>query len=54
MIAPRNPAAAGREPGINFHKSPKLYYWGNPENLGIKPFEYLNLNHCNFFEIWDL
>ena len=52
MIVSRNPAAAGR--GINFRKRYKFGYPANPGNLRITPFEYLNLNHCNFFEIWDL
>ena len=54
MIAPRNLAAAGQGRAIKFHKRPKLFYPCNPGNLRIKAFEYLNLNHCNFFEIWDL
>ena len=43
--------------GINFLKSPIgpiLYYLGIAGTLRIKTFEYLNLNHCDLFEIWGL
>ena len=40
--------------GINFLKGPILCYLGIAGTLRIKTFEYLNLNHCDLFEIWCL
>jgi len=40
--------------GINLLKAPILCYPGIAGTLRIKSFKYLNLNHCDLFEIWDL
>ena len=39
--------------GIIFLKGQRLGYLSSPGNILIKLFGYLNLNHCDLFEIWD-